>query len=64
MRELNSTVCWCGPACKPGAARYLDAEAVICADATPSDNAMEDRVALHDKVNAEISRFLAQSPPR
>lgn len=52
------------PACKPGAARYLDAEAVICADATPSDNAMEDRVALHDKVNAEISRFLAQSPPR
>lgn len=52
------------PACKPGAARYLGGEAVICADASPGDNAMADRVAIHAQVSAEISRFLAASLPR
>lgn len=51
-------------ACKPGAAQYLGGSAVICADASPGDNATADRVALHANVSAEISRFLAASLPR
>ena len=50
--------------CKPGAAQFLGGNAVICADASPGDNAMADRVALHTTVSAEISRFLAASLPR
>ena len=51
-------------ACKPGAAQFLGGSAVICADATPGDNAMADRVELHTTVSAEISRFLASSLPQ
>ena len=51
-------------ACKPGAGQFLGGSAVICADASPGDNAMADRVALHANVSAEISRFLTQSLPQ
>ena len=52
------------PACKPAASWFLGGNAVICADASPGDNAMADRVAIHTQVSAEISRFLAASLPR